>query len=122
MGNIIFGLDAKAFDEKSNFVENALGMFYSTSYDGIRFIVYTIFPWLRKIYPEQFTSTEFTIWFKNLFDQAIRLREENNISRDDYLNFLIELRNKKNTSMEVIYAHAYTFFLGIECKLLFHGR
>lgn len=44
-------------------------------------------------------------------DQAIRLRKESNSSRDDYLNFLIELQSKKNLSMDLIYAHAYTFFL-----------
>ncbi|XP_055306516.1 probable cytochrome P450 28a5 [Sitodiplosis mosellana] len=109
--NVIFGLDAKAFDEKSDFVEQSLGMFHSTPYDHIRFAVYTIFPWLGKIYPNQLTSTEFTKWFKNMFDQAVKLRKQNNISRDDYLNYLIEMRNKKNTPMDLIYAHAFTFFL-----------
>lgn len=109
--SIIFGLDAKAFEEKSDFVQQAINMFHSTPYDNIRFAVYTILPWLRKIYPDRFTSSEFTEWFINLFDQAILLRKENNVSRDDYLNFLIELQNKKNTPMDLIYAHAYTFIL-----------
>lgn len=111
MCNMIFGLDAKAFDEKSDFLENSLKMFYSTPYDSIRFALYTIFPWINKIYPNQFASTEFSNWFKNLFNQAVQMRKENNISRDDYLNFLIELKDKKNMQMDLIYAHAYTFFL-----------
>lgn len=86
-------------------------MFYSTSYDNIRSAIYMIFPFLRKIIPEQFTSTEFTEWFKELYDQAVRLRKENHISRDDYLNFLIDLQVKKNLPMDLIYAHAYTYFL-----------
>lgn len=111
IGNMVFGLDADAFDEKSDFVENSLGMFNSTPYDHIRMAIYSTFPFLHKFYPNQFTSTRFTDWFKATFDQAIRLRKENNISRDDYLNFLIELQNKKNLPMDLIYAHAYTFFL-----------
>lgn len=111
MANVIFGIDAKVFEENSDFVKNSFRMFHSTPYDNIRFIVYAIFPWLNNIYPDQFTSTKFTHWFKILLDQAIQLRKENNISRDDYLNFLINLQIKKNTPMEIIYAHAFTFFL-----------
>lgn len=109
--NSLFGLDAKAFDDKSDFLEQSLGMFYSGPYDHIRSAVFTIFPWLRKISPEQFTSSEFTEWFKNLYDQAVQLRKQNNISRDDHLNFLIELQTKKNVPIDLIYAHAFTFFL-----------
>lgn len=123
LGNVIFGLDANAFVEKSDFVDHALTMFHSTPYDAIRFVFYAIFPWLRKIYPDQSTSTEFTKWFRNLFDQAVQLRKKNNISRNDYLNFLIELHNQKNTPMEVIYAHAYTFFLdGFETTSYLLGK
>lgn len=109
--NLVFGLEANAYDEKSEFVEQSLGMFYSTSHEVIRSAAYTIFPWLRNIFPERFATSEFTNWFKALLDQAIQLRNENNVSRDDYLNFLIELREKKNTPMDLIYAHAYTYFL-----------
>lgn len=92
-------------------MEKAIGMFYSTPYDNIKSAIYMTFPLLRKIIPEQFTSSEFTEWFKELYDQAVRLRKENNISRDDYLNYLIELQAKKNIPMDLIYAHAYTYFL-----------
>lgn len=109
--NVIFGLDAKAFDEKSDFVEQSFGMFNSTPFNIIKFTLHALFPWLSKIYPNQLVSTKFTNWFKNLFDQAIQLRKENNISREDYLNYLIELKDKKNMPMDLIYAHAYTFFL-----------
>lgn len=109
--NLVFGLDAKAFDEKSEFVEQSLSMFYSAPYEAVRSAAYVIFPWLRKIHPERFNTSEFTTWFKTLFDHAVQLRKENNISRDDYLNYLIELREKKNVPMDMIYAHAYTYFL-----------
>lgn len=109
--NIIFGLDAEAFKENSDFLEHSLRMYHTTSYDKFRVAIYSIFPWLRYIYPNQFTSTEFTNWFIQLMDHAIEMRNEHNISRDDFLNFLITMKNKKNMSMDLIYAHAYTFFL-----------
>lgn len=109
--NVVFGLDAKAFDDKSEFVEQSLNMFYSAPFEEIRTAVYTIFPWIRNIYPQRFVTSEFNVWFKTLFDQAIRIRHENHITRDDYLNYLIELHEKKNTPMDLIYAHAFTYFL-----------
>lgn len=63
------------------------------------------------MFPEPFTRPEFTAWFKSLLDHAIEMRRTANIKRDDYLNFLIELRDRKNTPMEMIYSHAYTYFL-----------
>lgn len=111
MCSLVFGLDAKAFDEKSDFVEQSLTMFYSAPYETIRSAAYTIFPWLRKIHPERFVTSKFDVWFRTLFDHAIQLRRENNISRDDYLSYLIELREKKNIPMDIIYAHAFTYFL-----------
>lgn len=86
-------------------------MLYSTPYDNIRMPLYMVFPWLRKIVPQQFTTPSFTTFFKDLLDQAMEMRKANNISRDDYLNFLIDLQKRKNTPMHLIYAHAYTFFL-----------
>lgn len=34
-----------------------------------------------------------------------------NTSRDDYLNFLIELKNRKNVPDNILHSHAYTLFL-----------
>lgn len=109
--NILFGLDAKCFDEYSDFVDHGIKMFNSTSYDNIMNVIYSIFPFMRKIIPQRFISTEFTNWFIELFDVAVQLRHENNIKRDDYLNFLLEMKNRKNTPLNLLHAHAFTFFL-----------
>lgn len=104
--NIIFGLDAKAFDQKSEFVDYAINQFNEQWHT-----IYAVFPFLRKIFPNRFTSKEFTNWFIDLYENAVKLRKENNIIRDDYLAFLIDLKNRKNTPDHVLHAHAYTFFL-----------
>lgn len=109
--NILFGLDAKSFDDYSDFVENGIRMFNSTAYDDVLSVIYSIFPYLRKLLPRSFVSTEFTNWFIELYTLAVRLRQENNIKRDDFLNFLLELKNRKNTPTNLLHAHAFTFFL-----------
>lgn len=109
--SIIFGLDANGFDDTSDFVENGKRMFHSTPYDNILTVIKSIFPFAGHFIPQKFVSTEFRNWFVELFDFAVKLRKQNNIKRDDYLNFLLELKDRENTSPELMYAHAFTFFL-----------
>lgn len=109
--NIIFGLDANGFDDTSDFVEHGKRMFHSTPYDNVLTVIYSIFPFVRHFIPQKFVSTEFAHWFVDLFDIAVKLRKQNNIKRDDYLNFLLDLKDRKNTSAELLYAQAFTFFL-----------
>lgn len=108
---MVFGLDAKVFETDSESLEHACSMFYSAPHQAVRSFMYAQFPWVRKMFPEPFTRPEFTAWFKSLLDHAFEMRRTANIKRDDYLNFLIELRDKKNTPMQMIYSHAYTYFL-----------
>jgi len=56
-------------------------------------------------------SAEFNDWFIALYAMAVELRHKNNIKRDDYLNFLVELQKKKNLSVTSSAANAFTFFL-----------
>ena len=43
--------------------------------------------------------------------QAIELREKSEIKRDDYLAYLIALKNKKEISELDMAAHGVTFFI-----------
>lgn len=74
-------------------------------------MLYAIFPFARKVCPSRFTAEHFTKWFVKIYTHAVQLRTKQNISRDDYLNFLIELKNRKNVPDKVLHAHAYTLFL-----------
>lgn len=47
----------------------------------------------------------------NLMSQAIELRERTKITRDDYLAYLINLKNKKGLSELDMAAHGVTFFI-----------
>lgn len=65
---------------------------------------------MRNVIKPRFTTEEFTEWFMGLLTHAIALRQSQNIVRDDYMNFLIELKARKNVSNDVLLSHAYTFF------------
>lgn len=105
----MYGLDARAFDDDSDFVHHSLRMFHHVPI--IRSIIWTIFPVLNKILPIQLVATEFNDWFVGLYRIAVELRQENNIERDDYLNLLMELQKKNNLQDTSSAANAFTFFL-----------
>lgn len=107
----MYGLDAKAFEDHSDFVDQSLRMFHKTPFSTIHSILWSIFPIMNKIIPNRSVSDEFNQWFQALFSQAVELRRENHITRDDYLNFLLELQKRKNMSTILSVASAFTFFL-----------
>lgn len=59
-----------------------------------------------------FVTHDITEFFTNLTDKAIHLRRTNaNKKRDDYLNFLLQLQERKNLHLDDMAAHTITFFL-----------
>lgn len=68
-----------------------------------------------KIYKIKFVKKEVEDFFTDLMYQAIRYREKNKIDREDYLAFLISMRNKKQLSELDMAAHGVTFFIGKFC-------
>lgn len=105
----MYGLDARAYDDHSDFVDYSRRLFHHVPI--ARSIIWSIFPILNKILPNQSVSTEFSDWFIALYKTAVELREKNNIKRDDYLNLLLDLQIKKNLTVPSAAANAFTFFL-----------
>lgn len=50
-------------------------------------------------------------FFQNLLNDAIKMRKESNIEREDFLSYLLDLKEKKNLSKMDMAAHTITFFL-----------
>lgn len=115
IGSIIFdigfGIDADTFAPNSEFLERSNNQLSSSPYEELWNLLYTIFPFMQKVVRPRFTSKEFTTWFIDIFNHAVKLRESQESPRDDYLNFLIDLKKKKNTPDHVLQSHAYTYFL-----------
>jgi hypothetical protein len=76
------------------------------------FLVYGFFPFLMKFYKIKFVKKEIEDFFSNLMAQAIEHREKSKINRDDYLAYLIMMRNKKQLTELDMAAHGVTFFIG----------
>jgi cytochrome P450 family 6/cytochrome P450 family 28 len=78
---------------------------------GLKFILISIIPSITKLIKIRFSTEDSEKFFINLMHQAIQLREKTKITRDDYLAYLIGLKNKKEISELDMAAHGVTFFI-----------
>ena len=75
-----------------------------------------LFPGIVKFYKKRFISQEFEDYFKNLMSKAVELRKSLHANksveeRADFLNYLLQLQEKKNLSEMDMAAHVMTFLL-----------
>jgi Cytochrome P450 len=122
VSNTIFAMDAESFQsEKPVIREMGRKIFGDTSFMfNAYFILVTMFPVINKIYKMPFVKKEVENFFSGLMRDAIAHRQTNNISRVDYMEYLLQLqKNKSLTSLEMA-AHSVTFFLdGFETSSIF---
>lgn len=58
-----------------------------------------------------FLASDVEQYFLNLTDKAINMRNESVEKPDDYLHFLLKLKEKRNFETVDVAAHSITFFL-----------
>lgn len=87
-------------------------MFQPSTFVTFMFIVYSFIPALMKVYKIRLVQPDVQEFFSSLMRQAVEHRKKDKINRDDYLAYLISLREKKNFSELDMAAHGVTFFIG----------
>lgn len=113
VSSCIFNADAQSFTkEKPEIREMGRKIMQPNTFITFVFVLYAIFPFLMKVYKIKMVPTEVEEFFTNLMHQAVEHREKNGIKRDDYLAFLIGMRNKKQFSELDMAGHGVTFFIG----------
>ncbi|XP_065365374.1 uncharacterized protein LOC135958399 [Calliphora vicina] len=88
-----------------------------------------LFPGILKFYKQRFLTKDFEDYFLGLMSKAIDLRKSINSNksmeeRADFLNYILQMQEKKNLSQMEISAHTMTFVLdGFETvsSVLAHG-
>lgn len=120
VSSCIFNADAQSFT-KENPEIRAVGkkLMDFTPLLQVQFIVITMFPFVKHIWKLRFVPKSVEVFFTNLMHQAVEIREETKINRDDYLAYLISLRKKKGLSELDMAAHGVSFFIdGFETSSL----
>lgn len=111
VSSVIYGIDSKSFEnnEKCQIRENGSSIFESSSTIVIYFTLVSIFPFIKKLYKVVPSSVE--KFFQNLLNDAIKMRKESNVEREDFLSYLLDLKEKKNLSKMDMASHSITVFL-----------
>lgn len=114
VSSCIFNADAQSFMKEKPEIRE-MGRKLMDLFDNpllmIHFFIVSVIPSFSKIKKMQFVRKNVQDFFIDLMHQAVEQREKDKIDRDDYLAFLISLRNKKNLSDLDLAAHGITFFV-----------
>ncbi|XP_070494179.1 probable cytochrome P450 28a5 [Chironomus tepperi] len=111
VSNCIFGIDAESFTkEKPEIREMGRRLFSQSAWIFVKMIILESFKFLQGFIKIQFTELEVQQFFVDLMKQALKYREEKKVQREDFLDFVIQLRNKKNISELEMASHTISFF------------
>lgn len=117
----IFAMDAGSFTkEKPEIREVGRRMMQPNFTIVLKLMIFGMFPFLKKLFKAAFISKEVEVFFTDLMNQALRYRKDNHIARVDYLDYLIQLKEKKSLTELDLAAHTVTFFVdGFETSSVF---
>lgn len=107
----IYGIDARSFsEEKPEIREMGRKLLDPSSINFMKFFFLTSFPFLKKYIKIRFTEDDVQKFFVDLLNQALKYRKDNKVQREDFLEYVIHLKNKKNISDIDMASHTISFF------------
>lgn len=119
-----FGLEANTLaSENPEMVDILKSINGEGGLTQFRFFFTSFFPKLSKFLKMGMFGSKVNDFFENMVGTSIRNREDNNVTRNDFLNILIQLKNKsslegeketesRKLTMNECVAQAFIFFLG----------
>lgn len=97
IGSCAFGLECNSFKEPDSlFIKYGQKVFTRNTMDQIKDIFTNSFPRLALQLRLKSTSTDVSNFFRNVVNETVSYRERNNISRKDFLQLLIDIKNCKD--------------------------
>lgn len=113
-----FGMEVDALKEPQHkFREVGKRFFATTLRNGAVNLAFLLFPSLMAFFKFHLIHKESEEYLVGTLSEIIRYREENQISRNDFVETLIKLRNsvaenEERLSIELCTAHAFAFYTG----------
>lgn len=107
----IFGIDAQSFtNEQPEIREMGRRLLAPSGLFILKMFAVAAMPVLKHVVSMRFVAPDIEKFFINLMDQALSYRETNKVQREDFLDYLIQLRQKKGIEKIDMAAHTITFF------------
>ena len=96
-----FGIDCNCLkDPNAEFRQWGRRIFKSTFRGRIKRILIQVMPFLPYILPITFLSNQVSVYFRKMVRDTVEYREKNNVQRNDFMQLLIQLKNKTLGSAE----------------------
>lgn len=113
IGSCAFGIDCNSFKEPdSEFLKYGILSFSPKGVDWFKFIIANMYPNIMKFFKCRVINRGLHNFFMGLVKQTVQYRENNNISRNDFMQLLIQLKNQNDgLSMDQITAQSFLFFI-----------
>lgn len=120
VSNCVFGIEANSFVAgDSELSQMAKGLSSPSGWTIVKFLITSVIPPLKHFWKIQFIENNVNEFFFSLMDQATNYRMKNQISRYDFLDYLIEMQKKKGLLNLDVAGHSITFFSdGLETSSL----
>lgn len=117
IGSCAFGLDCKAIEKAdSDFRVYGKKAIKQTKLNKLKRTFASNFPQIAKKLHFVFSEKDVVDFFTKVVTDTINYREKNNIIRNDFMQMLIELKNKKGEeerlTIKEIIAQSFVFFVG----------
>lgn len=94
IASVAFGIESDIFDENSTFMKMAKKFNAPSLEQIIRSFLFFHLKSLAKFMPFKVIPNDISSFFTHVTDEAISFREKNDVVKDDFLQMLIELKNK----------------------------
>lgn len=112
VSNCIFSFDAESFKNPDAKIRKmGKELMEPSPWFMLYFVALEVFPFLERIYKLPFVPKHLADFFENLMHNAVDYRMKSKVDRGDFLQYLLELKEKKNLSDLDLVGHAITFFL-----------
>lgn len=120
VGSAVYGVESRVFSgEKSEIREVARTVMRPSWRLFCITMIGPFYPWITKIIKMKFCPDKEANFIISLLNGTLKYRKENNVKRNDFLDYLIYLREKKGITDVETAAWSLTFFFdGIETSAL----
>ncbi|XP_054285819.1 cytochrome P450 6a8-like [Macrosteles quadrilineatus] len=98
-----FGLESNSLEDRdSEFYHYGVKIFHLSFARQIRRILFAVFPTIMKLSSIRLVSKDLTEFFTRVVRDTLEYREKNNVTRNDFLNLLIQVGQNKNSEKEEV--------------------
>lgn len=114
IGTCAFGIECNSLkDPEAQFRLMGKRAVNEMNISNIKMALATIYPNIARKLGITINTKEVSSFFINVVKETVDLREKKNIRRNDFMDLLIELKNKEvdNITIEEVAAQAFVFFL-----------